>query len=80
MVLASVRKTGRMVVVHEAVKPFGVGAEIAADIGHELFGILKAPIERVGGVFSPVPFSHPLESAFPPNRSKIADAVKGLFK
>ncbi|MFP3675189.1 transketolase C-terminal domain-containing protein, partial [Bacillus sp. SIMBA_031] len=46
--LASVAKTGRAVIVHEAVKPFGVGAEIAALIYESLYGQLKAPVQRVG--------------------------------
>ena len=58
------REDRRAVVVHEAVKPFGVGAEIAARIHEELFGRLKAPVQRVGATFSPVPFSKPLETAF----------------
>jgi acetoin:2,6-dichlorophenolindophenol oxidoreductase subunit beta len=79
-VLASVTKTGRLLIVHEAVKPFGVGAEIAADIGNSLFGKLKSPIERVGGAFSPVPFTQPLERAFAPDRARIAQAAKALVK
>ena len=79
-VLASVNKTGRLLIVHEAVKPFGVGAEIAADIGHALFGKLKAPIGRIGAAFTPVPFSHPLESAHTPNREHIAATAKTLVK
>lgn len=79
-VLASVAKTGRLLVVHEAVKPFGVGAEIAADIGNALFGKLKAPIERIGAAFAPVPFTQPLERAFAPDRTRIAQAAKALVK
>ncbi len=49
VVLASVAKTGRALVVHEAVRHFGPGAEIAATINEELFGHLKAPVKRLGG-------------------------------
>jgi hypothetical protein len=49
-------KTGRAVIVHEAVRSFGVGAEIAATINEELFGKLKAPVRRLGAPYSPVPF------------------------
>jgi acetoin:2,6-dichlorophenolindophenol oxidoreductase subunit beta len=77
-VLASVAKTGRLLVVHEAVKPFGAGAEIAATVSHELFGKLKAPVHRLGGAFCAVPFSKPLESAFAPDAAHIADAAKSL--
>jgi pyruvate/2-oxoglutarate/acetoin dehydrogenase E1 component len=79
-VLASARKTGRVLIVHEAVKKFGVGAEIAADIGHALFGVLKKPVERLGAPFSPSPFSKPLETQFAPDRIRIGAAVAALAK
>lgn len=63
-VLKSVERTRRLVVVHEAVKPFGVGAEIVARTQEELFGQLAAPIERVGAHHCPVPFAKNLESEF----------------
>jgi pyruvate/2-oxoglutarate/acetoin dehydrogenase E1 component len=75
-VLASVRKTGRCVIVHEAVVPFGVGAEISTVITENLFRELKAPVGRVGAPFTPVPFSKPLESAFIPSAEKIVAAVR----
>lgn len=78
-VLASVAKTGRAMIVHEAVTPFGVGAEIAAVINEELFGRLKAPVRRLGGAFSPVPFSKPLETAFAPQTVDIIAAAKALM-
>src|SRR3546814_17768234 len=65
-VLASVRKTGCALIVHEAVKEFGIGAEIDSVINEELFGALKEPVKRLGGAFCPVPFSKPLETAFAP--------------
>ncbi|EQA98486.1 pyruvate dehydrogenase E1 component beta subunit [Sphingobium wenxiniae] len=77
-VLASVAKTGRLLVVHEATKPFGAGAEIAATVNHELFGRLKAPVHRLGGAFCAVPFSRPLETAFAPDAARIVDAAKSL--
>ncbi|WCT73028.1 alpha-ketoacid dehydrogenase subunit beta [Sphingomonas naphthae] len=79
-VLASVAKTGRCLVVHEAVVPFGVGAEIAAVVSEKLFGKLKAPVGRVGAPFNPVPFSKPLEDAHIPNAARIADAALALVK
>jgi acetoin:2,6-dichlorophenolindophenol oxidoreductase subunit beta len=79
-VLASARKTGRMLVVHEAVKKFGVGAEIAAEVGHALFGTLKKPIERLGAPYSPVPFSKPLEAYFVPDRTRIATVLRAMTK
>ena len=79
-VLASVEKTGRALVVHEAVKQFGIGAEIASVINEEAWGKLKAPVQRLGGAFSAVPFSKPLEDAFAPNAAVIGDAVRKLVK
>jgi pyruvate dehydrogenase E1 component beta subunit len=78
-VLASVRKTGRAVVVHEAVKQFGIGAEIASVITEQLWGTLKRPVERVGAAFSSVPFSKPLETAFAPQPDTIAAAIKAAL-
>lgn len=78
-VLASARKTGRLIVVHEAVKQFGVGAEIAAVVQEQLYGVLKGPILRLGGMFSPVPFSKPLEDAYAPGRGDIAKAIRSAL-
>jgi pyruvate/2-oxoglutarate/acetoin dehydrogenase E1 component len=75
-VLTSVAKTRRAVVVHEAVKPFGVGAEISAFLHEELFSQLKAPVQRVGAPFCAVPYSKPLESAFVPSAARIEAAVR----
>jgi len=75
-VLASVRKTGRAVVLHEAVKAFGTGAEISARINEKLFGQLKAPVHRIGGAFSAVPMASVLEQAWIPTKDEIATAVR----
>ncbi len=77
-VLASVAKTGRALIVHEAVTPFGAGAEISSVIHEQLFGQLKAPVKRLGGAYCPVPFSKPLETAFAPQAAGIERAVKDL--
>ncbi|MFV9650347.1 alpha-ketoacid dehydrogenase subunit beta [Pseudomonas citrulli] len=79
-ILASVAKTGRAVIVHEAVKPFGVGAEIAARIYEQLFAQLKAPVQRVGSHFSPVPFAKPLEDAYVPGLEQIEAAIRATLK
>lgn len=79
-ILASVAKTGRAVIVHEAVKPFGVGAEIASRIYESLFAQLKAPVQRVGSHFSPVPFSKPLEDAYVPGLDQIEAAIRATLK
>lgn len=75
-VLASVKKTGRAVVVHEATRSFGVGAEVSSRIHEALFDQLKAPVGRVGSAFCPVPFSKPLEDAFLPSIDDIEAAVR----
>jgi acetoin:2,6-dichlorophenolindophenol oxidoreductase subunit beta len=79
-VMASVRKTGRAVILHEAVKEFGVGAEISANIHEELFDVLKAPVERVGGTFSAVPFVAALEQAWIPNKDTVIAKIKKTMK
>lgn len=79
-VLTSVAKTGRCLVVHEAVVPFGVGAEIAAVVSDRLFAELKAPVKRLGAPFTPVPFSKPLETAFLVSPQRIAEAAIALVK
>lgn len=78
-VLASAAKTGRVVVVHEAVRNFGCGAEIAATIGEELFGQLKAPIRRVASKNAPVPVSPPLEKAFAWSAADIEAAIRSTL-
>ena len=78
-VLASVARTGRAVVVHEAVRKFGVGAEISALIHETLFRSLKAPVHRVGGAYSPVPFSPALERLFLYSRDQIEAAIRATM-
>ncbi|MEO5598239.1 MAG: alpha-ketoacid dehydrogenase subunit beta [Novosphingobium sp.] len=79
-VLASATKTGRVVIVHEAVKEHGLGAEIAAVISEELFGKLKKPVKRLGGAFSAVPYSRPLELAHAPDAERILQAIVDIAK
>ncbi|HET8880881.1 MAG TPA: pyruvate dehydrogenase complex E1 component subunit beta [Solimonas sp.] len=75
-VLTSVKKTGRAVVVHEAVKSFGVGAEVSSRIHEALFRELKAPVERVASADSPVPYAPPLEAAFLYRPADIETAIR----
>jgi pyruvate/2-oxoglutarate/acetoin dehydrogenase E1 component len=75
-VLASVARTHRAVVVHEAVRAFGVGAEIAATIGEEGFDELDAPVIRVGAPFMPVPFARSLEARYLPDANAVIAAVR----
>jgi 2-oxoisovalerate dehydrogenase E1 component len=77
-ILASVHKTGRLVIVDEDFQPAGMGAEISALVTEHAFDDLDAPIRRVNGLHSPVPYSPSLEAAVIPNTSSIADAVRKL--
>ncbi|MBW2047198.1 MAG: alpha-ketoacid dehydrogenase subunit beta [Deltaproteobacteria bacterium] len=73
-VFSSVGKTHRLVVAHEAVKKFGIGAEISAEVSEKILDELDAPIMRVGAPYVPVPFS--LEKVYLPNSGDIIAAVK----
>jgi 2-oxoisovalerate dehydrogenase E1 component len=77
-VLESVRKTSRLLIAHEAVVPFGIGAEIAATVAREGFWDLDAPIERVGAAATPPPYAPELEQAWLPDRDDIVEAVRRL--
>ena len=77
-ILDSVRKTGRLLIAHEAVVPFGIGAEIAATVAGEAFWDLDAPIERVGAAATPPPYAPELERAWLPDRDDIAAAIRRL--
>jgi len=79
-ILTSVKKTGRAVVVHEAVRSFGVGAEVSARIHEALFRELKAPVQRVASKDSPVPFAKQLEAAFLYSHEDIVKAVRDTLK
>jgi len=72
-VLSSVEKTSRLVIAHEAVKSFGIGAEISAMVCEEMIDRLDAPVVRVGAPFVPPPFA--LEHLYLPNAGDVADAV-----
>ncbi|NNM78081.1 alpha-ketoacid dehydrogenase subunit beta [Sphingomonas sp. ID1715] len=75
-VLSSVARTRRAVIVHEAVRPFGAGAEISARIHEELFGDLAGPVRRVASYASPVPFAKSLETAFLYSVADIVQAAR----
>jgi pyruvate dehydrogenase E1 component beta subunit len=79
-VLASVAKTGRAIIVHEAVRQFGPGAEIAATIHEELFGQLKAPVLRVTSKNSVVPFASVLEQVYMWGQPEIEAAVRSVLR
>lgn len=75
----SIEKTGRLVIVHEAVKQGGFGGEIAAMVAEECFDNLDAPIKRVAAPFTPIPFTSGLEAAYIPDEAKIVEAVKSIL-
>jgi pyruvate/2-oxoglutarate/acetoin dehydrogenase E1 component len=79
-VLASVRRTGRAVVVNEAPKIGGLAADVSAVISEEAFHDLKAPVERVCGMDVPIPFSLPLEKIILPNKEKVKVAVHKVMQ
>ena len=77
-IMASVHKTGRLVVAHEAAKMAGVGAEIAAQVAERAFADLRAPIIRLGGPDAPAAASHPLEQAYAPGAEAICAAARSI--
>ncbi|MDZ4718375.1 MAG: alpha-ketoacid dehydrogenase subunit beta [Roseiflexaceae bacterium] len=78
-ILATVRKTGKVLIVHEAQITGGVGGEIAAIIGQHAFEYLDGPITRLAAPDTPVPYSPPLEDAYRPNAGKILVAARALL-
>lgn len=75
----SLKKTGRAVVVSDAIARFGVCAEISAILMEEAFDYLDAPVVRLGGAEVPMPYAAELEAAALPNAGRIAEAVRGLL-
>ena len=78
-ILTSVKKTGRLVVVHEAVEQSGIGAEIIARVQHEAFFYLDSPILRVAANFAPVPAGPTLEKTFLPGKERIVAAARAAL-
>jgi acetoin:2,6-dichlorophenolindophenol oxidoreductase subunit beta len=79
-VLESVRHTGRLLVVHEAVRAGGFGAEIAAEVSEALWRELKGPVRRLGGPRSPVPYAEPLEAMFRITPEQVARMAEEMLK
>jgi pyruvate/2-oxoglutarate/acetoin dehydrogenase E1 component len=79
-ILASVRKTSRVIIVHEAHKRLGPGAEIAALIAEEAIGYLDGPIVRIGAKNVPLPYSPELENSVLPSVEDIVNAARGVVK
>ena len=77
-VLASVEKTGKVLVLHEDTRTAGFGAEIAATIAEEAFEHLDAPVKRLAAPDTPVPFSPPLEQRFIPQVEDVVEGIRAL--
>lgn len=78
-ILTSVQKTNRVLVVYEDHEFAGFGAEIAAQIADKAFEYLDAPVQRVAGAFTPIPFAEPLENAVLPQDEDILQAARRLL-
>jgi len=76
MLVASVKKTNRAVVAHEAVTRMGFGAEVTAVLQHQAFDYLDAPIERVGAKFTPLPFAPVMEQYVVPHAEDVLAAIR----
>ena len=79
-VLRSAERTGRLLVVHEAVQDFGAGAEIAARAGEELYDVLLAPVRRIGAPTVPMPFNPDLERSLLPSTAAVAAVAEALVR
>jgi pyruvate dehydrogenase E1 component beta subunit len=79
VLLESVRRTGRLIVAHEAPQSFGVGAEIAARVTEQAFYSLEAPVLRVTGYDTPYPPSR-LEHEWLPNLDRVLDTVDRIME
>ena len=79
-ILGSVRKTNKLLIVHEDTRTGGLAGEIAAIVCESAFEDLDAPVERVTGLDTPVPYAPPLEDRFLPNAEKVAAAARELAK
>jgi len=77
-ILATARKTGKVLIVHEDRLTGGIGGEVAAIIAEHAFDSLDAPVRRLAAMDTHVPFSPPLEEAILPNTNKIVDAIRSL--
>ena len=78
-IFASIQKTNRALILYEDHEFLGFGAEISAQIADKAFGYLDAPVRRVAGAFSPVPFADALERAVLPQDKTILDAIRSIL-
>ena len=78
-IIESVKKTGKLLVIHESAARAGTGAYISAEVGNSLFDYLDHPIEILGGLDSPIPYSHVLEKAVIPQVDEIKERAKKIL-
>jgi 2-oxoisovalerate dehydrogenase E1 component beta subunit len=78
-ILATARKTGKVMVLHEPTLTGGPGGEVAALVAERAFEALDAPVVRVAPPDTPVPYSPPLEETFLPNAEKVGQAIRALY-
>ena len=78
MILEEVKNIGKVLIVHEANRSCGVGAEVSAIISEEAFRYLDAPIVRITAPDTPVPFSDPLEKYYLPDEPQVSEAIRKL--
>ena len=79
-IFASVKKTGKALVLYEDQEFVGFGAEISAQIADKMFEHLDAPVRRVAGAFTPIPFADPLERVVLPQDKDVMDAMRELLE
>jgi 2-oxoisovalerate dehydrogenase E1 component beta subunit len=79
-ILATARKTSKVMLLHEDTRTGGLGGEIAALISENVFEYLDGPIMRITAPDTPVPFSPPLEEAFLPNARTVVEKARWLFR
>jgi 2-oxoisovalerate dehydrogenase E1 component len=77
-ILESVHKTGRLLIADETYAPCGIGAEIAAQVMERGFDDLDAPVRRLNGAHTPIPYSPPLERAVVPHVADVVQAIRDL--
>lgn len=79
-ILASVRKTSKVLLLHEDTRTGGLAGEITALISERVFEYLDGPVLRITAPDTPVPFSPPLEEAFLPNAGKVVERARWLYR
>ncbi len=78
-ILASVKKTGKAIILHEASYTGGIGAELAAVISEQCFETLEAPVKRIAALDTPIPFAVSLEEQYLPDQ-RFRAALLGLWR